>query len=279
MVKKTWTKRMTAALVSVFLTVSMSLSAFAMGEPLDTGRTGSLTVTLAEQDTGKTVGGGGICLYKVADLTQDNGNYYYSMTETFAESGVSIMSTGQDEAAARLADYAAARELAGMTQVVGEDGTAAFANLELGIYLAVQTESADGWHPMSAFLVSIPMQIDGNGVWLYDLNANPKLEPSGGGNSSRPGENSGGSSSRGGGGGSSSSVTTTPQVVEIADEQIPLGTIVTDIVDGDVPLAPLVVTLPQTGQLNWPVPVMAVSGLVLFAIGWYLAFHGEKTHA
>ena len=29
--------------------------------------------------------------------------------------------------------------------------------------------------------------------------------------------------------------------------------------------------LTQTGQLNWPVPVMASSGLLLFAIGWFLS--------
>ena len=28
--------------------------------------------------------------------------------------------------------------------------------------------------------------------------------------------------------------------------------------------------LPQTGQLSWPVPVMAVCGMLLFAIGWWL---------
>lgn len=28
--------------------------------------------------------------------------------------------------------------------------------------------------------------------------------------------------------------------------------------------------LPQTGQLNWPVPVLAVSGLVIFSLGWWL---------
>ena len=26
--------------------------------------------------------------------------------------------------------------------------------------------------------------------------------------------------------------------------------------------------LPQTGQLNWPIPVMAISGMLLFAFGW-----------
>lgn len=34
--------------------------------------------------------------------------------------------------------------------------------------------------------------------------------------------------------------------------------------------------LPQTGQLNWPVPVLAMLGLVLFSAGWLLRFGKEK---
>lgn len=34
--------------------------------------------------------------------------------------------------------------------------------------------------------------------------------------------------------------------------------------------------LPQTGQLNWPVPVMATVGVGLFSCGWALRFRREK---
>ncbi len=34
--------------------------------------------------------------------------------------------------------------------------------------------------------------------------------------------------------------------------------------------------LPQTGQLNWPVPVLVASGLILFAFGWFLCFARRK---
>lgn len=34
--------------------------------------------------------------------------------------------------------------------------------------------------------------------------------------------------------------------------------------------------LPQTGQLKWPVPMMAVAGLALFAAGWILCSSGKK---
>lgn len=34
--------------------------------------------------------------------------------------------------------------------------------------------------------------------------------------------------------------------------------------------------LPQTGQLNWPIPLLVVSGMLLFAIGWVLCFGRKK---
>jgi len=37
-----------------------------------------------------------------------------------------------------------------------------------------------------------------------------------------------------------------------------------------------VTRLPQTGQLSWPVPVMALSGMTFFALGWWLCFGGRK---
>lgn len=34
--------------------------------------------------------------------------------------------------------------------------------------------------------------------------------------------------------------------------------------------------LPQTGQLNWPIPMLTAGGLLLFAIGWALRFGRKK---
>lgn len=36
--------------------------------------------------------------------------------------------------------------------------------------------------------------------------------------------------------------------------------------------------LPQTGQLNWPVPVLSILGLCLFAGGWFLRFGKKERH-
>ena len=37
-----------------------------------------------------------------------------------------------------------------------------------------------------------------------------------------------------------------------------------------------VTRLPQTGQLSWPVPVMALCGMMFFALGWWMCFGGRK---
>jgi len=43
------------------------------------------------------------------------------------------------------------------------------------------------------------------------------------------------------------------------------------------PTQPEDTDLPQTGQLNWPIPVIATAGLALFALGWFLCF-GKREH-
>lgn len=36
-------------------------------------------------------------------------------------------------------------------------------------------------------------------------------------------------------------------------------------------------TLPKTGQLNWPIPILTISGLLLVGLGWYL-FNCKREH-
>lgn len=36
--------------------------------------------------------------------------------------------------------------------------------------------------------------------------------------------------------------------------------------------------LPQTGQMNWPIPLLVVAGLVFFVVGWALCFGKKREH-
>ena len=42
------------------------------------------------------------------------------------------------------------------------------------------------------------------------------------------------------------------------------------------PTRPTGPNLPQTGQNNWPIPVMAAAGLLMFTMGWSLCFRDRK---
>lgn len=61
----------------------------------------------------------------------------------------------------------------------------------------------------------------------------------------------------------------------IADPKVPLETEPTEPTEPPPPPPPPPPHLPQTGQLNWPVPVMAALGSVLFVLGLIL-YSGRK---
>ncbi|MEA4954334.1 MAG: Cna B-type domain-containing protein [Pseudoflavonifractor sp.] len=58
-----------------------------------------------------------------------------------------------------------------------------------------------------------------------------------------------------------------------ATDILPGDTPTTDIFPGDIPMT----ALPQTGLLQWPIPVMTILGILLFSLGWWGHF-GRKNH-
>ena len=116
-----------------------------------------------------------------------------------------------------------------------KDGTAQFSQLRTGLYLIIQKDhhASAGFYPLNGFLVSIPWW-DGTG-YQYDVRVAAKTSP----------------------------------------DRIPPETPDTEETPGQTATPPTepeetVPELPQTGQLSWPVPAMAVCGMLLFAIGWWL---------
>lgn len=65
--------------------------------------------------------------------------------------------------------------------------------------------------------------------------------------------------------------------IEIIDDEVPLGPAPSgteEILDDSTPASGG--KLPQTGQLWWPVPLLSVSGLLLFGLGWVLDKRGKR---
>lgn len=236
----------------LFFTLAVGLTAPAAETTADLGRTDcAISVTpKSTADGHPAVKGTSFTLYRVAEAVTDGAELAYALTENFAGSGAAAGDLSDRELAGKLEKYAEEQKLEGKVQKADADGAVRFENLSTGLYLLVQKGSLSGYYRISSFLVSVPMTGEDGMGWQYRVNASPKT----GIRSRSGGSGGGGSTPRGGstpGGGPGSD----PEPVEAVE--IPSG------------------TLPQTGQLNWPVPVLAGSGVLLFAVGWWLNF-GEK---
>ena len=228
-------KRLSALLLTLVLCCGAAAPAYAAQVP-DLSRTGSISAAMTYD--GKAVGGGSLTLYKVGEIAQNDGNYSFVLTQDYQDSSVSLSDISDPDLAKSLAEYAAGHQRTGITVDIGEDGQVKAQNLELGLYLVIQSEAAEGFEAVAPFLVSVPMYE--NGVYVYDVDAQPKL-----GTLTRAQEESEEESE-------TTSETTTPDTT----------TTTTDT------------HLPQTGQLNWPIPVLTIAGLLLILAG--LGLRGAK---
>lgn len=259
-------KRLAAVLAALTLLVWCAAPAFAL-EVVDLSRTGSIKVSLYDSETSKAVGGGTLTLYRVAKVQKDNANLSFVYTNGFEDCGVELRDLSEGELAGRLAEKIAATAES-TTVEISDLGVAEFGDLEVGLYLVVQTTAAENYNVVNPFLVSVPIQE--NGKYVYDVDALPKVGTATKKTPDTPDE---------------PDTPDTPDEPDTPDTPVAPGP---DNPDGWVlgdhgekiylnPEAPSPDNpngyvmgahgLPQTGQLNWPIPVLAVTGVVLVAAG------------
>ena len=266
--KQNWKQRFAALLLTLCLLAGCALPALATSANIVLSRKGSIEVTLYDHQNDTALRGGKLTLYKVADVTRSKGDLKFSYTEDFKGCGITLGDLTDSTLAARLeAKLPAGAQ--GTTRTVSEEGTAAFTKLPLGLYLVVQTEASKGYEAVNSFLVSLPMA-DESG-WLYTVDASPKVgsptgeyppqEPDTPTTPEKPDKPATPDQPDTPDTPDNSEPTDTPQEPALPGRPTGSGSS-----DGSGSSS----GLPQSGQLNWPIPVMACSGLLLFAAGWVL---------
>ena len=248
--------------------------------------TGTIRVALYDSAKDKALSGGQLTLYRVAEVKRKNGDLSFEYCGDFYGCGIALGDLTDSTLADQLLEYMP-QGARGTTKTVDADGNAAFEDLELGLYLIVQSKASNGYAPIKPFLVSLPMAE--NGKWNYEVDASPKVGgytpvnpdtppvpptpvPDKPGTPEQPTEPTN---------------PDTPKNPDGPDSPVSPGSPDSPVAPGnpDNPAAPgkpdnpalagrparaVLNGLPQTGQLNWPVPVLAVSGVLLFAAGWVL---------
>ncbi len=284
-------RKVLLSIVMVLLVLSLSLSAMAADSVIDWTRTGSLTLKLLDSGDGTPVAGAEVTVFEVATLSAVDGLLEYTLTSDFAECGISLEDLQDTALADQFAAYTKEKGLEGSKATTDTEGIVKFSDLSLGVYLVFQNGGA-GYTVSKPFLITLPTSDEDE--WVYDLTAEPKTgierlmdltvtkawEDTG---KNRP-----------------TFITVElvcdEEVVEqvtlsdennwthtwtdllasknwdVTESEVPAGYTVTYSREGNEITILNAKKLIQTGQLNWPVPVLAVGGVLLFAFGWALVF-------
>ena len=211
-------KRICVLAVCLLLLLSLTATAQATHPVPDLSRNGSLTFRMTAGDA--VLDSGFLNIYKVGDLTEEDGNYFFTLLD-----GEKITTGSRLNLilAEEMLTLAKEEKLTARAAKI-EKGSAAFHDLKHGLYVVWQSkaDACEGYAPINPFLISVPRFIDGE--YILDVVADPKVP------------------------------------FETAPTEPPTQ-----------PPSPPPPELPNTGQLNWPVPVLAVSGAALVILGIVLA--------
>lgn len=277
-------RKLTAVFLIVWVLILLPMAAFA--QDVDFDRLGSISVTLVDRDGKTPITGAELSLYYVATVTLNSSqNLSYNFTDTFKDCGCAL----DDPAlSVKLEALIEENSLYGKKLLTDAQGSAVFDNLRLGLYFVRQTNTVAGYAPCTSFLVTVPNQnTDG---YVYDVNASPKTDIARLTDITvRKVWNTSASAK------ATDSVTIQllkdDAVVETAilnaqnnwqvtytdmpesdgysilETDIPKGFTATYSQNGYVFTVTNSASLAQTGQLIWPIPVLAMAGLCLIAVG------------
>ena len=282
--------------LTIFLVLTCSYTVFA--EEYNPDLTGSISVTLTDKKQNEAIVGAELSVYYVATvLLDDDGNLMYDYTDDFKQFDTAIDDT---ELATKLDAFVSQHNVPSTKITTNIDGTALCNGLPLGLYFIKQTGAVEGFAPCTPFLVTVPNEKDGE--YLYKVNASPKTEVArlvsitikkvwNTDKSTEAAESVTVQLLKNG------SVVKTAilnaqnnwqityadmpesDTYSIKEVNIPKGFTATYKQEDYVFTVTNTSTLIHTGQLIWPIPVLAGGGMILIAVGIVLLQKKRKTNA
>lgn len=243
-------KRVLLWIMVMILIYSFSMTVCAQNIP-DLTQKGSLEITMKRHDI--VVPGGNFILYHVGIIEEQDGKYTFQLLEEWVPSGANLQNMHSVSTVNKLVKYASGME--GIEKDISQEGKVLFSDLEQGLYLLIQSKPAPGYTKVNPFLISLPEVV--NDEYIFDIKAAPKVAllpevtPIPPTPTPNPPE----------------STPNPPESTPNPPESTPNPSEPTPS-----PKEPM---LPQTGQLNWPIPLLTVLGIGLFIVGWLLRY-GRK---
>ena len=296
---KTVKSILTILMVAVLCLTSFSV--YAAGE-----KTGSITIVTLVRETKQIVDGATFRLYPVATAKVADNRVTFTYTKDFKGNGLAVDNLSDAYSAAHLMVYATDHNLPYTEKVSDSTGSVFYGDLPCGAYLVVPVGIKDGYLKPNPFVVFIPSKTD-DGL-TYDINATPKVEI----DLDTPGKTRISVTKKWKG---TTKTPNSVTVALVKDGSVVDTAILNEgnhwhyewtdleknhawyVIEPDVPedytvsysdsQKSVTITnattptgeeppLVQTGQLNWPVPILLIVGMVLISIGWSMLNFGSK---
>ncbi len=155
----------------IFVIASLCLSLVSAAE-FDGNKMCSVSVTLTGGDSNSPMVGAELSLYYVATVGTDaEGDLVYALTEDFATSSIAL---DDPVLAAALDLYVSERNIDAVKLVADENGKVSAGALKPGLYFIKQTRAVEGFALCTPFTVTLPM--NNGGEYVYDVDASPKTD-------------------------------------------------------------------------------------------------------
>ncbi len=132
-----------------------------------------LQISLEDHRRTEPESGAEITLYHVANLQFTGEGYIYSYAEAFTDCAFPLDETDSPALAGALYTYAAENSISGAAALTDDMGQVTFSGLQAGLYLAAETKTPPGYSSFIPFLTALPVTEDGE--IKYDLTAKPKM--------------------------------------------------------------------------------------------------------
>ena len=163
-------RKFISSILIVWVLFIMPMTAFAQG--FDAERLGTVSVTLMDQDGKTPIVGAELSLYHVATVNLNSkNNLSYTFTNLFEGCGAVL---DDPTLSVKLDAFVDDHSVSAEKLVTDAYGKASFTDLPLGLYFVKQTNSVEGYAPCASFLVTVPNE-NTNG-YVYDVNASPKTD-------------------------------------------------------------------------------------------------------
>lgn len=138
---------------------------------VDFSMKGSVKITLEEHTEETFIEGAELSMYKIGDALSENGNLVFKYTSDMGSCTGEITSEANPSDIVKCMDT---EKLNTYEDITDSNGTITFTNVDLGVYLIMQTGSVKGYSSIDPFLVMLPFTEDND--WKYDVVTLPKSD-------------------------------------------------------------------------------------------------------